>query len=80
MSSVDENFGFFGARLGVRGDNHLHHSGFAFVEAVEPCGALFERGNGRDDFVDLDVLAGEEVDAGGDFAGGSTGPLETELA
>ncbi len=43
---VMRNLAFSGARLGVRGDNDLHHSGFAFVEAVEPCGAFFERGNG----------------------------------
>jgi hypothetical protein len=28
--------------LCVGGDDHFHHAGFAFVEAVEPCGAFFE--------------------------------------
>ena len=45
----------------MRGEDDLHQIGFVRVEALEPARTLFERSDGRDQRLDLDFSAADEV-------------------
>ena len=60
--------------------NHFQQTCFAGVKAFEPCGAVFERGNLRDERFHLDRAGREEFDGLRVFAGGGAGALEANLA
>lgn len=50
------------------------------MQLLKPCGSLLKRGDGGDDFVHLDLLRREQLDAARDLAGGGAGTLQAELA
>ncbi len=65
-------------RLGFEED--FEEAGFAAVKALKPVGALFERGDGRDERGDIDVPAAQGVEAGGILAAGGAGTEDGDFA